>query len=435
MKSFCPLCVLLVLMLCMSTVVAQEELTDFRALFAKARQVNEEDLPSLKKKGEEGDAGAAAVVGATYYRGVFGERDLEQAFDYMRRAAEAGEPNAQALVGLMYALGNGTPKNPSEGRSWWVKAIENGQLNASVLMGTAYENGEGVEPDLKEAVRWYDKAAKLGFYEGQRYLADMYANGKGVLLNFERAAFLYAKAARQGDAYSRDVLSRWRKSGYLRPFKDFRGKTHPISHARGTIRENEYESRYFGFFFVFPDGWEAANLEWMQHIDSLSKVQIIRRLFGGRPPPANVNMRPKVSRLLLVLSPHGFPDESAGFTANPLIRLWAEEPDVFVRNAEQYFGSTSLLTGGEREILYFPQSLEHAGKEFWRADVKSMVGDQWVYRSRWVLRARDHFVIFDVQADNAENLEAFLDAMDSLEFLELEPPRPRQELKPLPPLQ
>ncbi len=83
------------------------------------------------------------------------------------RKAEAGDANAQYNLGWMCAKGWGVPKDEAEAVKWYRKAAEQGHANAQYNLGSKYADGVGVAEDDAEAVGWYRKAAEQGYAKAQ----------------------------------------------------------------------------------------------------------------------------------------------------------------------------------------------------------------------------------------------------------------------------
>jgi uncharacterized protein len=76
--------------------------------------------------------------------------------------AERGDAGARALVGNMYARGLGVTYDGAEAVRWWRKAAEQGDASAQEELATVYFWGNGVEQDHSEAAKWFLKAAEQG---------------------------------------------------------------------------------------------------------------------------------------------------------------------------------------------------------------------------------------------------------------------------------
>jgi TPR repeat protein len=136
-----------------------------------------EDVETVRKKAEAGDAFAQNNLGLMYYHGEDVPQDYAEAIKWYRKAAEQGYPPAQFLLGWMHAKGDGVPQDAAEAVKWWRKAAEQGHAYAQTIFGLMYYNGEGVPQDYAEAMKWYRKAAEQGHVEAQYNLGIMTDRG------------------------------------------------------------------------------------------------------------------------------------------------------------------------------------------------------------------------------------------------------------------
>jgi TPR repeat protein len=75
--------------------------------------------------------------------GTVAADDLET----LRKKAEAGNAFAQYGLGLKYAVGEGVPQDYAEAVKWYRKAAEQGDAYAQNNLGLMYEYGKGVPKD------------------------------------------------------------------------------------------------------------------------------------------------------------------------------------------------------------------------------------------------------------------------------------------------
>ena len=78
-----------------------------------------EDLQTLRKKAEAGDATAQFDLGGMYYRGNGGTQDDAEAVKWIRMAAEQGYVHAQYMLGVMYNEGRGVPEDDVAAYAWY----------------------------------------------------------------------------------------------------------------------------------------------------------------------------------------------------------------------------------------------------------------------------------------------------------------------------
>jgi len=79
--------------------------------------------------------------------------------DSIRKAAEQGNADAQSNLGVMYANGKGVAQDDQEAVKWYRKAAEQGYARAQFNLGHMYDQGMGVTQDYIEAHKWVNLAA------------------------------------------------------------------------------------------------------------------------------------------------------------------------------------------------------------------------------------------------------------------------------------
>lgn len=166
-----------------------------------------EDVPTIIKKAEMGDAKAQVQLaklyfsgwknesglhllndrlGIVYFKGLTNDssinlpRDHTLALKWYRLAAEQGNAEAQSAVGFYYYYGHPWQTNLVEAAKWFHKAAKGGEPAAQRELGVMYSNGIVVQKDEAEAAKWYRKAAEQGERRAQYNLGVLYSNGRGV---------------------------------------------------------------------------------------------------------------------------------------------------------------------------------------------------------------------------------------------------------------
>lgn len=155
---------------------------------------------------EEGDADAAAWIGACHANGDGVDVDDAEALAWYLRAAEAGNALAQANVGAFHYMGRGTEKNLEKAVAWLERASEGGDLNGLFNLAQLYTHGDGVPEDKARAAELYRKAAELGHYPSQSRLGYMYAQGDGVKKDRVQAYLWLTLASQHGIGTALDAL-------------------------------------------------------------------------------------------------------------------------------------------------------------------------------------------------------------------------------------
>jgi len=122
-----------------------------------------DDIESLKKRAEAGDATAQCELGYAYEKGKGVPVDYAAALHWYRKAAEQNLPMGLNNVGAIYSAGLGVPKDEAEAIKWFRKSAERGFGHGASNLANMYAEGRGTPKNLVEAYKWYYIAARLGY--------------------------------------------------------------------------------------------------------------------------------------------------------------------------------------------------------------------------------------------------------------------------------
>ena len=168
MKKIIIRAVVFVLCLCQSALSAEtsaEVITHVKhenssQYFTKGLELYEahkytESMITLKKAVEEGDAWAAALIGAIYANGGDGiERSTNNAVKWYNKATEMGYPASDAFFAMRYYYGDGVPKNDKKAYQL-IHGIENLVLEDDDIIPNIaslfYMRGIGTPKDMEKA--------------------------------------------------------------------------------------------------------------------------------------------------------------------------------------------------------------------------------------------------------------------------------------------
>jgi hypothetical protein len=95
--------------------------------------------------------------------------------DSLRRLAESGDAAAQFAVGAHYATGDGVTQDYSEAVRWFTRAAQQGHVVAQGTLGAYYWNALGVHQDLNQAYFW-SILAQAGGDQASKYRASILAS-------------------------------------------------------------------------------------------------------------------------------------------------------------------------------------------------------------------------------------------------------------------
>ena len=121
-----------------------------------------QDVISLVKKAEQGDANAQFNLALYYEEGKDVEKDMVKAIYWYSKSAEQGNADAQFNLALCYEYGKGVEEDITKAIYWYAKAAEQGDADSQINLGYIWETGKGVEKDMSKAIYWYKKASEQG---------------------------------------------------------------------------------------------------------------------------------------------------------------------------------------------------------------------------------------------------------------------------------
>lgn len=191
-----------------TTLIKAAEAGDAKAQFKlgvkyrKGQGVEQSDYQAVKwyrRAAEQGNTDAQCNIGWMYQEGIGIEQNDHQAVDWYRKAAEQGDADAQCNLGWMYEFGRGVEQSAPEAVVWYRKAAEQGNANAQCNLGWMYQFGQGVERNAQEAIDWYNKSVAQNNARAQFNLGLMYMHGHGVATDYTQAKILFTKSATADD--------------------------------------------------------------------------------------------------------------------------------------------------------------------------------------------------------------------------------------------
>ena len=142
-------------------------------------QADTEDIETLRRAAEQGDAEAQRTLGVKHVEGDGVPQDDTEAIRWFRLAADQGNAGAQRNLGVAHAQGDGVPQDDAEAVRWYRLAADQGNANAQTNLGLMHGEGRGVPQDDAEAARWLRLAADQGHAGAQRLLGLIDAGGGG----------------------------------------------------------------------------------------------------------------------------------------------------------------------------------------------------------------------------------------------------------------
>lgn len=128
----------------------------------------------LKRADEMGNFKGTSGLGYLYGEVGYPEKDDVKAVEYIKKAAEGGDAWSQSILAERYATGNGVEKNTEKMLQYMESAAEGGDSWAQRNMGDFCRDGKLIEKDVKKAETWYKLAMEQGDKRAMWNLAGMY---------------------------------------------------------------------------------------------------------------------------------------------------------------------------------------------------------------------------------------------------------------------
>jgi len=160
-------------------------------------------LPEIQAAAERGDAAGQYYLGRAYFFGQSGERDMNNAFLWIRRSAEQGYAQGQLLTSRFHYLGLATRRDPAQGFLWASRAAQNGNVDAMALLGMAHSSGDGTPRDAGKAREWFLRGAAAALESarnGWRISISKARAARHGGPNYVEALHWYERAASNGMA-------------------------------------------------------------------------------------------------------------------------------------------------------------------------------------------------------------------------------------------
>jgi Sel1 repeat len=200
------------------TAAARQLAGDFAAYWYKVlRPASEgqavpDNVASLLRSAEKGDAVAQKNLGVIYHNGQGVPQSDALAVTWSRKAAEQGNPDAENNLASAYYFGRGVAQDYTRSLYWYREAAEQGNSLAQNNLGEMYHNGRGVPQNYAQALYWFRKGAEKGYAPAQVNLGISYYHGQGVAQDYGDAYFWLALAAsgKVDGGVKKEDVKKWR---------------------------------------------------------------------------------------------------------------------------------------------------------------------------------------------------------------------------------
>jgi TPR repeat protein len=169
--------------------------------------ISRQELRSLRRAADRGDALAQLKLGGCYYEGDGVEQDHTEAVRFFLLAADKGRAVALFNLATCFEKGEGVKQNMTEAVRLYRLAADKGHADAQCNLGIRFEKGEGVKQNMTEAVRFYRLAADKGHADAQYNLAICFQKGEGVRQDHAEAVRLFRLAADKDHANAQHNLA------------------------------------------------------------------------------------------------------------------------------------------------------------------------------------------------------------------------------------
>ncbi|EKB14507.1 tetratricopeptide repeat protein [Aeromonas veronii] len=201
-----------------------------------------EEITTLIKAAEDGDATAQYELGYKYRRGQGVEQSDIKALYWYQKSAEQDNPFGQNALGGMYHNGWGVEQDNKKAFYWFTKSAQQGLDIGQFHLGNLYLYNATTKTNDSKAVFWFRKAAKQGNSDAQCNLGWMYDQGRGVKQSYVKAVELYRKAADNGSSVAQFNLGLCYMTGTVVEQDDAKALSLLRKAANGTDSEIRFES-------------------------------------------------------------------------------------------------------------------------------------------------------------------------------------------------
>jgi TPR repeat protein len=130
------------------------------------RKLSEEEIETIRRLAEKGNAAAQVMLAATYVD-KNNKQALSEAIKWLRQAATQGHADAEFNLGEAYFFGFVVEKDNSMAATWVERAAAQGHAEAQFRLGRMYSHGLGVTKNGRIAQEWFNRAAALGHTEAR----------------------------------------------------------------------------------------------------------------------------------------------------------------------------------------------------------------------------------------------------------------------------
>jgi TPR repeat protein len=164
----------------------------------------------LTKAADQGHADAQYRLSKMCTTGHGVTQDQKRADELLLMSAKSGLVKAQHAVAMMYYDGIGLAagmQDYAQAREWWAKAADAGDAAAEYRLGLMHHAGQGVEQSDVGAVEWWTRAAAKDHPPSQYRLSEMYFRGSGVEMDMVKAADWLHRAAEYGETTAQFALA------------------------------------------------------------------------------------------------------------------------------------------------------------------------------------------------------------------------------------
>ncbi len=154
-------------------------------------------LKWLTEAADREDSQGQFWLGYMFARDYCGQKDLDQALNWLHLSADQNYVPAQNLLGDIY-LYNLDKQNFEEAKKWYDLASIQDSVHAQFGLGELFLTGLGVPPDIAKAKQHYHTAANQNHTDAQVMLCEIYIYGFGVNQDYQES-FKWCKLAAENN--------------------------------------------------------------------------------------------------------------------------------------------------------------------------------------------------------------------------------------------
>lgn len=141
-----------------------------------------------------GNAAAMTELGSLYFYGYGVYKDLNTAWQLIKKGYDLGDPEANGWLAYFYQTGTFVQRDYKRAMELYEDLADIGNPEAQHNLAFMYMQGMGTDVDYEEAAELFQKSADQGLTVAMYHLGLLYMYGQGVDQNIDKAISLLTEA-------------------------------------------------------------------------------------------------------------------------------------------------------------------------------------------------------------------------------------------------